>query len=190
MAGSLWQGGEVMQLFGQPLGLVILDVDGVIVDLMAGFQRNLEAAAQRLGLPLEPIRRYLAAAGAGVRHGHASLGQGIRDLWPELTQADATRFVSWFREEEGRHPYPPVEGSLEVILWLRRHQIPLALCTTNERAALRQRLEAVRIAPAWFAAASTGEDGYPQTGSTRARADLCGRAGTPRARGVCGRLVP
>ena len=32
-----------MQLFGHPLTLVILDIDGVILDLMAGFERHLEA---------------------------------------------------------------------------------------------------------------------------------------------------
>ena len=32
-----------MQLFGHPLQLVILDVDGVILDLIAGFEQHLEA---------------------------------------------------------------------------------------------------------------------------------------------------
>ena len=45
-----------MQLFGHPLQLVMLDVDGVILDLMAGFERHLGATTRQLHLPTEPIR--------------------------------------------------------------------------------------------------------------------------------------
>jgi phosphoglycolate phosphatase-like HAD superfamily hydrolase len=66
-----------MQLFGHPLELVILDVDGVILDLMAGFAPHLEAAAGQLHLPTAPIRAYLAAVHRGARQTFASLPEAI-----------------------------------------------------------------------------------------------------------------
>jgi phosphoglycolate phosphatase-like HAD superfamily hydrolase len=56
-----------MQLFGHSLKLVIVDVDGVILDLMADFERHLEAAAGQLHLPTEPIRHFLPAVRGGAR---------------------------------------------------------------------------------------------------------------------------
>jgi phosphoglycolate phosphatase len=151
-----------MQLFGQPLQLVILDVDGVILDLMAGFAGHLEAAARQLQLPTTPIRDYLAAVHGGVRHSYASLPEAIPAWWPALNQRDRRRFIACFRTLERQHPYPPVAGSVETIHWLCRRQIPVALCTTNDRPTLSHRIHAAGIDPAWFAAASTWESGHPK----------------------------
>jgi phosphoglycolate phosphatase-like HAD superfamily hydrolase len=151
-----------MQLFGHPLKLVILDVDGVILDLMAGFERHLQAAAKQLHLPTEPIRDYLTAVHRGVRHSYASLPEAIQAWWPALGPRDRQQFVAGFRTLEREHPYPAVEGSLEAIHWFRRQQIPVALCTTNDRSTLSHRLHAAGIDPEWFAAASTWESGHPK----------------------------
>jgi phosphoglycolate phosphatase-like HAD superfamily hydrolase len=151
-----------MQLFGHPLKLVILDVDGVILDLMAGFERHLEAAARQLHLPTAPIRAYLTAVHRGARQSYASLPEAIQAWWPVLNQRDARHFVECFRTLERQHPYPPVEGSLETIQWFRRQQLPVALCTTNDRPTLASRLRSVGVDLAWFAAASTWESGHPK----------------------------
>jgi phosphoglycolate phosphatase-like HAD superfamily hydrolase len=151
-----------MPLFGHPLKLVILDVDGVILDLMAGFERHLEAAAAQLQLPTAPIRDYFAAVHSGARQSYTHLPEAIQTWWPMLTQQDARQFIECFRAIEHEHPYPPVEGSLETIHWFRRQQIPVALCTTNERSTLAHRLHAAGIEPRWFAAASPWESGHPK----------------------------
>jgi phosphoglycolate phosphatase-like HAD superfamily hydrolase len=151
-----------MQLFGHPLKLVILDVDGVILDIMAGFERHLEAAARQLHLPIEPIRDYLMAVHRGARQSYASLPEAIRAWWPMLRQSDARQFVECFRTIEREQPYPPVEGSLEAIRWFRRHRMPMALCTTNDRQTLGNRLRAAGMEPEWFAVASTWESGHPK----------------------------
>jgi phosphoglycolate phosphatase-like HAD superfamily hydrolase len=151
-----------MQLFGHPLQLVILDVDGVILDLMAGFERHLEAAARQLHLCTTPIRDYLTAVHCGARHSFASLPEAIQIWWPGLSQSDRRQFVECFRTIERERPYPPVPGSLETIHWLRRQQMPVALCTTNDRPTLSHRLQAAGIDPEWFAAASTWESGHPK----------------------------
>jgi hypothetical protein len=95
-----------MQLFGYPLQLVVLDVNGVILDLMAGFAPHLEAAAGQLHLPTEPIRPYLAAIRGGARHSFVSLAEVLQAWWPVLTQSDRRPFVEGFRTIE-RPPLSP-----------------------------------------------------------------------------------
>jgi phosphoglycolate phosphatase-like HAD superfamily hydrolase len=151
-----------MQLFGHPLQLVIPDVDGVILDLMAGFERHLDAAARQLHLRTTPIRASLAAVHCGARHSFASLPEAIQVWWPALSQRDRRQFIECFRAIEHEHSYPPVEGSLETIHWLRRRQIPVALCTTNDRLTLASRLRAAGVDLGWFVAASTWESGHPK----------------------------
>jgi hypothetical protein len=67
-----------MQLFGHPLKLVILDVDGVMLDLMAGFAPHLEAAARQPHQHTEPVREYFTAVHRGMRHSFASLSEAIQ----------------------------------------------------------------------------------------------------------------
>ena len=149
-----------MQFFGKPLRLVILDVDGTILDLWACFRQNLVTAAQRLSLPIEPIDEYLTNVRLGTIHGEAALSEGVRKFWPWLTLVQAHEYSAYFREEEQRTPYPPVPGAIEAIQWLRAQEIPIALCTTNDVPTLEYRLYAAGIDPLWFAATSTGEYQY------------------------------
>ena len=149
-----------MQLFGKPLELVILDVDGTILDLWAYFRRNLVTAAQRLSLPIEPIDEYLTNVRLGTIHGEAALSDGVRKSWPWLTLEQAHQYSAYFREEERQTPYPPIPGAIEAIQWLRAQEIPVALCTTNDVKTLEHRLHAAGIDPSWFASASTGEYEY------------------------------
>jgi len=67
-----------MQLSGHLLQLVMLDADGVILELMAGFERHLDTAARQLHLPIEPIRDNLAAVRRGARHSCASLSETVQ----------------------------------------------------------------------------------------------------------------
>jgi len=103
-----------MQLFGHPLELVILDVDGVILDLMAGFERHLEAAAGQLHLPTEPIRAYLAAVHHGVRQSYANLSEAIHAWWPALSPSGSRQFKEYFRTIERTHPYLPLFTAIPV----------------------------------------------------------------------------
>jgi phosphoglycolate phosphatase-like HAD superfamily hydrolase len=151
-----------MQLFGQPLQLVILDVDGVILDLMACFAGHLEAAARQFRLPTEPIQDYFAAVHSGARQSYTQLLEAIQTWWPALGSRDRQQFVACFRTIERESPYPPVQGSIETIHWFRRQQIPVALCTTNDRQTLTYRLRSAGIHPEWFAAMSTWESGHPK----------------------------
>jgi phosphoglycolate phosphatase-like HAD superfamily hydrolase len=113
-----------------------------------------------LHLPIEPIRDDLASVYRGARHTFASLSEAIQAWWPRLSPSDRQQFVATFRAIERQHPYPPVDGSLETIQWVRRQQLPMALCTTNDRPTLAHRLQAVGVDLGWFAAASTGENEF------------------------------
>jgi hypothetical protein len=104
-----------MQLFGHPLQLVMLDVDGVILDLMAGFKRHLQAAATQLQLPTAPIRAYLVAVRRGARHSFASLPEAVQAWWPAPSPRDTRQFIEGFCTLKRQHPYLPVEGSVETI---------------------------------------------------------------------------
>jgi phosphoglycolate phosphatase-like HAD superfamily hydrolase len=149
-----------MELFGRPLKLVILDVDGVILDLYACFRQNLERAASSLGLPHAPIAQYLSNVSLDRQRSGLTFHDGLRLMWPSLSDGQLQAYVQCFREVERLNPYPPIHGSLETIQWIRAHRLPLALCTTNEREVLRRRFATAGIALEWFAYAVTGEAPY------------------------------
>jgi phosphoglycolate phosphatase-like HAD superfamily hydrolase len=146
----------LVYLFGKLLKLVILDVDGVILDFFEKFRKNFTVAAQDCGLPVEPFLAYLARVNDGSGEAHASLGEGITAFWPKISKRRAKKFAKLFREEELQNPYPPVHGSVQMLHWLKDHGVLLALCTTNEKEVLEHRLRQVRVDPSWFAAISNG----------------------------------
>jgi phosphoglycolate phosphatase-like HAD superfamily hydrolase len=94
-----------MRLLCHPLKLVILDVDGVIVDLMAGFASYLEAAARQLHLPPEPIRHYLAEVHRGARQSYTHLAEAIEAWWPALPvpREHAVYVGDWYPDVEAAH---------------------------------------------------------------------------------------
>jgi len=151
-----------MKLFGKPLELVILDVDGVILDLVSNFQNSFEEAARRCNFDFEPIRTYIAAVSAGDTHGKASLSEGIRELWPNLEDERYAQLSKTFREVERENPYSSYEGSVDAIHWFREQNIPIALCTTNDMKTLEHRFEQVKVDMSWFSALSTWEHKYPK----------------------------
>ena len=79
-------------LFGRPLELVILDVDGTILDLWVCFRRNLVTAAQRLSLPIEPIDEYLTNVPRHRPRRSISLGRGSEVLAVANPRTDASVF--------------------------------------------------------------------------------------------------
>ena len=151
-----------MKLFKKIVKLLILDVDGVILDLVKYFKQNFSAAVIKCDLPLEPFTEYLELLWAGRTRGHSGLNHGIREFWPWITPEKAAKFRECFRNEEWINPYPPIEGSIETIHWFRERGIPVAVCTTNDRETLHHRFEAAKIDPSWFAAMSTWESGHPK----------------------------
>jgi hypothetical protein len=74
---------------------------------------------------------------------------------------------------------------VESIDWCRRREIPMALCTTNDRPTLAYQLQAVGVDVGWCAAASTWESKDPKPDPT-ALDPTCMAISVPRAHAVDG----
>ena len=149
-----------MRICGMPAELVILDVDGVILDILGGLRGNLEKAAVHLGLPLDPIAENLNEIALGKRRIKGNARDSTPMIWPHLTESEITEFVDYFHEIERMFPYALINGSLEAISYFRNQGIPMALATNNPLKNLLWRFEAVGIDPLWFAAIVTKDNPY------------------------------
>ena len=103
----------------------MLDIDGVILDPMAGFERHLQAAATQLQLP--PAHLSLSRGSTTWRTPQLCQspggGSGLVASAPPRRHAPIYRRLL--------HPRTPAplstgEGSMETIHWFRRQQIPVA----------------------------------------------------------------
>lgn len=149
-----------MRLYGKPLELLILDVDGVILKIVSFLKRDLTAVAVKLGLPVEPIKDHIMLVESGKTRGKPSLREGVKELWPNLNHEQAVQFAEEFRKQRRSHPWPVIEGSRETIEWFMEQNVPMAICTTNDRETLDNQLLAAGIDPSWFVAFSTWESTY------------------------------
>ena len=150
-----------MLLFGKPLELLILDVDGVIVDVINHIRPAMIATAKRIGLSLEPLSEFWRSETNRSRF-CSGLQNQIRACWPHLDNQAVLDYCWRFQEERRRNPWRAISGSIEAINWFRENNILLALCTTNDRPTLINQLKTIDIDPAWFVAMSTWESGHPK----------------------------
>ena len=151
-----------MKLWGCPLEVVILDVDGVIIDLESGFAANFSEAVEAVGLPLDPFLNHIAAVKLGIERHRPSFADAAVYFWPNISPTKTIELETNFRANENKRTYPAIKGSIETVKWLRSKNIKLALCTTNTINVLNHRLISVGIIPAWFLAISTWENGFPK----------------------------
>ncbi len=149
-----------MRIFGSELKAVVLDVDGVILDLLARFEENWKESARRMFLPSEPIRKYLRTDLMNRYSAVANALDGVGRVWPQLDHDDRLLAVEFFRRVEEENPYPLMHGSLQTIWWLKDHHIRIGLSTTNDEAALRRRFSAVGIDSDIFAIVNTKDSSY------------------------------
>ncbi|TSC73956.1 MAG: phosphoglycolate phosphatase [Parcubacteria group bacterium Gr01-1014_44] len=149
-----------MRLFGRPLELLILDVDGVILQVESFVAQNMKAVARKLGLPLDRIDEHFLNIKFGREPAQGSLRAGIKYLWPFLSEEDINKFFFLSREERWGNPWPAIPGSIETINWFRRQNVTLAICTANDRLTLDNQFLAAGVDLAWFAAFSVLESEY------------------------------
>jgi len=149
-----------VRIFNIPIELIILDVDGVLIDVLAGLERNLKLAALHFDLPITPIKNNFKAVRLGKTRSKGNARDSTRMLWPELSEKEITQFVDYFYVVERMHSYPLIEGSIETIEFFYRRGVPLALCTNNPKKILAWRLEATGIDQSMFAAITTMDDAY------------------------------
>lgn len=135
-----------MELFGKPLKLLILDFDGVVLDLFASYTKILAAVAEEMGLPRDAIDRWYLRHRDGTLHGNPRFKKGIKtDLWPHLTDSETESFYWRFRELEEKIGYPEIPGSIKTIQWFRERGVKVALCTMNDERAISWKLRSIGL---------------------------------------------
>ncbi len=149
-----------MHILGLPIDLVILDVDGVILDILKMLRKNLEETASCLGLPLDSVVMSLDQITQGKMRIKGNAHDSTRMMWPDLDNEGVDTFVNLFHQIERTGVYPLIKGSLETISFLRARGVAVALATNNPTDVLTCRLTSVGIDPAWFAAVVTKDNRY------------------------------
>lgn len=151
-----------LKLFGRPLELVILDVDGVIVEHFPHILNNMAAIAREMGWPDEPLRDFFVKFKEGTERGKSPFSEFIKHVWPvqgsEPGKAD--EFNAKLQKYERENPYPARPGSIETVQWLQAHDIPVALSTNNKLLPLLDRLRDAGYHPSWFDFIATSDKGY------------------------------
>ncbi len=149
-----------MKLFGQPLGLVVLDVDDVIVEGWRSYLLHTTSAARDLGLDCTPVEQYFVEIQLGQRDVIGNIPCFARQMWPGISDAFIEQFVDRTETHSNIHEHPEVNGSVQTIQWLRQRQIPLAICSNAAEPGIRKRLADVGADFDWFVAAHTREIGF------------------------------
>lgn len=134
-----------MKLFGKPLELVILDYDGVVLDLMARYWDILASVATEKGYPLEPIEQYRLGHYNGTRRGSPRFRVVVQELWPHLSDEAAMAYYWAFRAEEERIGYPPVLGSIGAVRRLKERGLSVAVCSMNDERAMTWKLKMAEL---------------------------------------------
>lgn len=150
-----------MKFFGKELKLLICDVDGVLLDLMACFPKNFCDAAEEFGVSTKPIKQYLHQVENGQNHEYASFSKCIEGLYPHLNDIEIQKFKEIFRQKDAENPYPPIEGS-RVIIQMLSKSISIALCTTKGLPDLKHHLKYAGFDINWFSFTSSWETGHPK----------------------------
>ncbi len=152
--------GECMKIFGNSLKLVIVDLDGVLLDLLAKFQKNMEQVATHLGLSIDPIQAHLKSMSEGGSIGHPLLDGTLSILWPGISSKQKERFISLYVEAEQNNPLEVFPGSIATLQWLRSNGVYTAVATNNNITDFHRKLRDSSIDPDIFDAISTASSGF------------------------------
>ena len=141
------------------LKLLICDVDGVLLDLMACLPQNFCDAAIEFGISTKPIEQYFRDVGLGSVNGYASLSQTLSMLYPHLNDLEVQRFKKIFQKKDAQNPYPAISGSRMIVREFSK-VIPVALCTAKGLPDLKHHLQYAGYNMNWFSFISSPETGY------------------------------
>lgn len=149
-----------MQLFDNPLELVIFDVDGVLLDILRSLRQVFEATARELQLNMKPLVKFLDELDADPTILSPDIALDAERIWPWMNREKAVAFAWKFQEQRMKNPFPQLKHSAATLYALRLLKIPMALCTTNDLRTLKHQLANSGIKEEWFAAMSTWECGF------------------------------
>lgn len=148
-----------MRFFENEKSLVILDVDGVILDVRY-FEFHFVDVAQDHHLPVDRFLKHWKNIEEGVEQPLLDLNSALKAFWGIEDRELVNSFVRGLVEKEINDPYPPVWRSVEAIASFRDHGLSVALCTSRPGEILEKVLGWIGMKMDWFAAVSARECGY------------------------------
>lgn len=148
-----------MKFFENEKRLVILDVDGVILDVRQ-FEFHFVDVAREHHLPVDRFLKYWKNIEEGAEKPWPDLNSAMKEFWGIEDQELVNSFVRSLLEKEINDPYPPVWGSVEAIASFRAGGLSVALCTSRPAQALDKALGWIGMKRDWFVAVSARECGY------------------------------
>jgi phosphoglycolate phosphatase-like HAD superfamily hydrolase len=136
-----------MKLLGKSKDVMVLDVDGTVLDLMARYWSILNATVKEFGLPLAPALEYRKGHYNGTHRGNPRLGALFKELWPKelADESKLDRFRWRFRAKEEEVGYPLVLGARKSIEAFRRAGAKVALCTMSDEQSIAWKLAVVDL---------------------------------------------
>ncbi|GAA2750774.1 HAD hydrolase-like protein [Amnibacterium kyonggiense] len=143
----------------EPFTVILVDLDGTVMDSALGITRSLAVALEELGLPVPPPARMVEFVGPPIL-------DGLRDV-AGLEPADAARTLERYRERYRRlgafeaEPYAGIREALERL----RELAPLAIATSKPEGIATRILEHFAFAPLFTVIAGASDD---ETRSTKA----------------------
>ncbi|MGT2425664.1 HAD hydrolase-like protein [Amnibacterium kyonggiense] len=135
-----------------PFTVILVDLDGTVMDSAPGITRSLAVALEELGLPVPPPALMVEFVGPPIL-------DGLRDV-AGLTGADAARTLERYRERYRRlgafeaEPYAGIRDALERL----RELAPLALATSKPETIATRILEHFGLAALFTVLAGASDD--------------------------------
>jgi len=149
-----------MRIFGQPLRLVVFDLDGVLIDLHRVLQTNLENTAIAMGLDSSPIAHFMARIEQGTSDtGDRGLISSV-GAYLHITGDDLKKFRALFPEKEKENPIPAFPFTNTILQWLTHKNIYSALCTNNTFDGMMWKLKTAGIPWGHFITEATSSLGF------------------------------
>ena len=136
----------------QPYTVVLVDLDGTVMDSAPGITRTLAVALDELGLPVPPPSRLLEFVGPPIL-------DGLRDV-AGLEGPEAQRVLDRYRARYRvtgafeAEPYPGIREALEALGGLA----PLAIATSKPESVAIRILEHFGLAPRFTVIAGASDD--------------------------------
>jgi phosphoglycolate phosphatase len=142
-----------------PFTVILVDLDGTVMESALGITRSLSIAIEELGFPVPPPARLIEFVGPPIY-------DGLRDI-AGLTGADADAVLERYRARYRTigafeaEPYPGVREALTAL----RELAPLAIATSKPETIATSILDRFELAPLFTVIAGASDD---ETRSTKA----------------------
>lgn len=161
----------------KPIGLVVFDWDGTLVDSTRAIAESIQGAARDLGLPVPSDAAASHVIGLGLKD---ALRISVPDLPADLLPAFVERYrVHYFERDTALKPFAGIQTLLDT---LQNAGVPLAVATGKGRLGLNRALATA----GWqgcFVTTRCADEGKPKPDPDMLF-EVCRQVGVPPARTV------